>query len=127
MKDGSHAAPPVELQAPGLDSSHQKQRVGSRGLLLVHDAATLAPRAAWNVAPTGNDGGLWQAGVAPAIDGDGNVYLMTGNGTFDAQSGGPNYGDSFVKLRLEGVVTLKCWRCNCAGDAHLLRKLTDLG
>jgi hypothetical protein len=30
------------------------------------------------------------------------IYLMTANGTFDADTGGQNYGDSFVKLNLEG-------------------------
>ena len=29
------------------------------------------------------------------------MYLITANGTFDANTGGQNYGDSFVKLRLE--------------------------
>ena len=75
---------------------------GSRGLLLAYDAATLARKAVWTVTPTGQNGGLWQAGGAPAADADGNIYLMTGNGTFDALGGGANYGDSFVKLRLEG-------------------------
>ena len=51
--------------------------------------------------PTGDDGGIWQSGQGPAADADGNVYLMTGNGTFDANSGGQNYGNSFVKLKLE--------------------------
>lgn len=118
LQDGRHVLPPQELQAPGLDARHQKQRPGlalvggvlyigfggdgSRGLLLAHDAATLQRKAVWTVTPSGRDGGLWQAGVAPAADAQGHVYLMTGNGTFDADRGGANYGDSFVKLRLEG-------------------------
>ena len=92
------------LEAPGLNAKHQKQRPGlllaggvlyiafggdgSRGLLLAYDAATLTRQAVWASTPTGSDGGLWQAGQAPAVDGDGNVYLMTGNGTFDAHTGG---------------------------------------
>ena len=50
----------------------------------------------------GQDGGIWQSGQGPAADAEGNVYLMTGNGTFDADKGGQNFGNSFVKLRLEG-------------------------
>ena len=54
--------------------------------------------------PNGTNGGIWQSGQGPAADVDGNVYLMTGNGTFDADTDGRNYGDSFVKLRLEGQI-----------------------
>jgi hypothetical protein len=118
MKDGTHLLPPVLLQAPNLDARHQKQRPGllltggtlyialggdgSRGLLLAYDAASLAQKAVWTVTPSGDNGGIWQSGQAPAADADGNIYLMTGNGTFDAHSGGANYGDSLVRLRLEG-------------------------
>ena len=76
---------------------------GNRGALHAYDAQTLALRATWTPVPTGGDGGIWQSGQAPAADADGNVYLMTGNGSFDANTaGGQNYGHSFVKLKLEG-------------------------
>ncbi|MBA2352002.1 MAG: hypothetical protein H0V78_09530 [Burkholderiales bacterium] len=116
LKDGTHVAPPVVLEGPGLNSKLQKQRSGlllsqgivyiglggdgNKGLLLAYDAKTLAKKAQWAATPTGNDGGIWQAGQAPTADGAGNIYLMTGNGTADAK--GNNYGQSFVKLRLEG-------------------------
>ena len=72
------------------------------GWLLAYDAATLTQKAVWNVTPTDINGGIWQAGSGPAADALGNIYVMTGNGKFDANSGGKNFGDSFVKLRLEG-------------------------
>ncbi|MFL5494593.1 MAG: hypothetical protein ACJ8DC_09455 [Gemmatimonadales bacterium] len=118
LKDGTHVTPPVLVEASGLNPRSQKQRAGlllaggilyisfggdgSRGLVVAYDAATLTRKATWASTPTGNDGGIWQAGQAPAADAAGNVYLMTGNGTFDAHTGGANYGESFVKLRLEG-------------------------
>src|SRR2546421_222955 len=118
LKDGAHLTPPVVLEAPGLDAKHQKQRAGlalaggilyiafggdgNRGLLLAYDATTLGRKVVWSSTPMGKDGGIWQAGQAPAVDADGNIYLMTGNGTFDAHTGGANHGQSFVKLRLEG-------------------------
>jgi hypothetical protein len=48
-----------------------------------------------NTTPTGSMAGIWQGGNAPAIDSSGNVYAMTGNGTFDNTS---NFGESLVKL-----------------------------
>lgn len=75
---------------------------GNRGALFAFDAQTLQQRAFWSPTPTGTDGGIWQSGQAPAADADGNIYLMTGNGKFDAKTGGQNYGNSFVKLKLEG-------------------------
>src|ERR1700676_2739161 len=37
-------------------------------------------------------------GGAPAVDAMGNLFFITGNGTFDANTSGRNYGDSVVKL-----------------------------
>jgi len=75
---------------------------GNRGAMFAFDAATLTQRALWNSTPTGGDGGIWQSGQGPAADDDGNIYLMTGNGAFNADSGGKNFGNSFVKLKLDG-------------------------
>jgi hypothetical protein len=74
---------------------------GNRGALFAFDAETLARRAFWSSTPTGDDGGIWQSGQGPAADAQGNVYLMTGNGTFGVRMGQQNYGNSVVKLRLE--------------------------
>jgi hypothetical protein len=57
--------------------------------------------AIFNSTPNGGDGGVWAAGGAPAVDSEGNIYISTGNGLFDAnQSGMPDddYGDSLLKL-----------------------------
>jgi hypothetical protein len=75
---------------------------GSRGALYAFDAATLTQKATWSPTPTGQDGGIWQSGQGPAVDDNGNLYLMIANGTFDADKGGKNFGDSFVKLGLQG-------------------------
>ena len=38
------------------------------------------------------------AGSGPSADSNGNIYVVIGNGSFDANTGGKNYGDSIVKL-----------------------------
>jgi hypothetical protein len=55
----------------------------------------------FNTTPNGGAGGVWAGGGAPAVDGEGNIYISTGNGLFDAnQNGMPDddYGDSLLKL-----------------------------
>ncbi len=68
------------------------------GWLLGYNAKTLDQVSSYITTPNGQRGGLWASGGGPAADGDGNVYVITANGTFDANSGGVNYGDSYVKL-----------------------------
>ena len=72
------------------------------GWVIAYDSQTLAQRGALNVTPGGSEAGIWLADTGPAADDEGNVYLPTGNGTFNADSGGKDYGDSVLKLGLEG-------------------------
>ena len=44
----------------------------------------------------------WASDTGPGADASGNVYVPTANGTFDASSEGRDYGDSVLKLALEG-------------------------
>jgi len=68
------------------------------GWVMAYDAHTLAQRAVLNVNPDGSEAGIWLADTGPAVDADGNLFVPTGNGTFDAGSGGRDYGDSVLKL-----------------------------
>jgi hypothetical protein len=74
------------------------------GWVLGYNAHTLALTAALNTTPNGGLGGIWQSGGRIAADAQGNLYVMTGNGTFDTTlnvNGFPasaDYGDSFLKL-----------------------------
>jgi hypothetical protein len=68
------------------------------GWVMAYDAQSLAQRAVLNVNPDGSEGGIWLSDTGPAADADGNVFVPTGNGTFDAASGGRDYGDSVLKL-----------------------------
>src|SRR5258708_3562729 len=68
------------------------------GWLIGYDARTLQQVAVYNNTPNGNEGSFWTSGAAPAVDSNGNIYLVAGNGTFDANNGGPDLGESFIKL-----------------------------
>jgi Putative Ig domain len=71
------------------------------GWVMGYSAATLQQEYVLNVTPNVHWGGIWMGGGAPAADSSNNVYLLTGNGNFDANSAtAPNndYGDSFLKL-----------------------------
>jgi len=74
------------------------------GWVMAYDSQTLAQKAALNVTPDGEEGGIWQSDTGPAADSEGNVYVATGNGTFSASKGGRDYGDSELKLSLHGSV-----------------------
>jgi len=72
------------------------------GWIMAYDAHTLAQKAVLNVTPDGNEGGIWESDTGPAADASGNVFVPTGNGKFDAGSGGRDFSDSVLKLSLEG-------------------------
>jgi hypothetical protein len=68
------------------------------GWMIGYDAATLARRRVFCVTPTGNLGGIWSGGAAPAVDDGASIYVATGSGAFDAAQGGPNFGMSILRL-----------------------------
>ena len=73
------------------------------GWVIGYDAADLTQAPiVFNTTPNGGLGGIWMTGTGPAADADGNIYVITGNGTFDTMGTRTNYGDSFIKLRTAG-------------------------
>jgi len=66
------------------------------GFIAAYSASTLQFQSVLNVTPNGGKGGIWMTGSGPAVDGDGNLFLTVGNGTFD--DGGGDYGDSALKI-----------------------------
>jgi hypothetical protein len=68
------------------------------GWVMAYDPQTLAQKSVLNVNPDGSEAGIWLSDTGPAVDSEGNLYVPTGNGTFDATSGGRDYGDSVLKL-----------------------------
>ena len=88
--------------SPGVNIPH--------GWVFGYDAKNLAATTesginlpyAWTSTPNGEGGGVWAsgAGLAAGVDSPGGqlLYLNTGDGDFTANTGGSDYGDSFVKL-----------------------------
>jgi hypothetical protein len=74
------------------------------GWMLGYNVANQQQVAAVNMAPDTKaavsrcGGGIWQGGGGPAADTAGNIYVLTGNGAFNASKGGHSYGDSAVKF-----------------------------
>jgi outer membrane protein assembly factor BamB len=91
------------------------------GWILGYDAKTLQQKIVYNDTPSGEAGGLWESGMGIAADQQGNIYVVSGNGTVgegghfkesgngtDEQSPNPNPSDpenrseSAIKLTPSG-------------------------
>ncbi len=96
----------TQLQRPGLLLDHGHIIMGwashcdntpFHGWVMSYAAGSLVQEAVFNTSPNGSDAGVWQSGDGIAADANGNLFLATGNGTYDGNSNG-DYGDSILKL-----------------------------
>jgi hypothetical protein len=78
------------------------------GWVFAYDATTLAQMSVFNTTPNTGMSGIWQSGQGLVADANGDIYCMTANGSFDANTGGTSYGESFVKLTTPGL-TVADW------------------
>jgi len=80
------------------------------GWILGYNAANVQQTVGiFNTTSNGGLGGIWMGGGAAAADSNGNLFVSTGNGVFDANMGSvPNndYGDSLLKIGTSGGLTL---------------------
>ena len=74
------------------------------GWILGYNANTLQQVMVYNSAPDASQAGIWQSGGGLATDASGNLFFTTGNGVFNANSGGRDYGDTVVKLSPAGTI-----------------------
>ena len=68
------------------------------GYVMAFNKSTLQPNGVLVTTPNGYDGGIWNSGAGAAVGSAGSIYLPTGNGLFDANVGGTDYGDSILRL-----------------------------
>ncbi len=122
--------PSQQLQRPGLALVNGTVYVafGSHddagayhGWLLSYDASNLKQIAVFNASPDGEGDAIWQAGRAPAFDGNGNLFVITGNGDYDGIS---NFGESALRLstpdlKLQDWYTPQEWNSWNGVDADL--------
>src|SRR5207253_10338408 len=72
--------------------------------VIAYDQTSLARVRVINLTPNGSEAAIWASGAAPAVDAGGNIFALTGNGTFETSldaNGFPSRGDfgnCFVKL-----------------------------
>jgi hypothetical protein len=103
---------PTEIQRPGLllENGNVYLAYASlcdphpyHGWLLGYNAQNLQQQTATFVTtPNGNKGGIWQSGAGLASDGK-SIYFMDGDGTFDAHTGGIDYGMSMMRMSIKGT------------------------
>jgi hypothetical protein len=71
------------------------------GWVIAYDASNIAKQTgAWTSTANGERGGIWMCGAGPASDNEGNIFTAVANGTFDANTGGPDYGDSALRMTM---------------------------
>lgn len=109
------AGSPVTISASGFNSVHENQRAGLllannniyitfaghcdqgnwAGFTFAYSASNLTQVGVFNASPDDNGASIWQSGNGPAADSVGNVYLITGNGTWD---GARDFSETFLKM-----------------------------
>ena len=136
---------PVLIQGNGFNSAIQLQRPGlllSRGVVYIALGSHCDQEAyhgylfAYDATPwrrssffqpprpdPGRGNALATSGQAPAADANGNVYVITGNGSWD---GVQNWGESFLKLNPAPALTVADW-FTPASWANLNTNDLDLG
>ena len=133
---------PVDIAAPGFTALFHNQRPGLlllngvvyiafashcdngnyHGFVMGYDARTLAQLAVFNASAKGQGAPIWQSGAGPATDDRGNIYVVTGTGSWDGVS---NFSESFLKLNTPGL-DLADW-FTPSDHAALDRADADLG
>jgi len=103
--------PKQSLQRPALTLANGQVYIAwaalcdfdlAHGWVMSFHSDSLWPSGVWLDTANGNLGGIWHSGSGLAVDSAGSLYAATGNGLFDANIGGVDYGDSVVRISSSG-------------------------
>lgn len=98
--------PMMHWQRPGLVLANGNVYIGYgshqdtppyHGWIFAYNATSMQRVAVHCVSPDDAKGGVWQGGVGIAADASGSLYIQSGQGKFDINTGGRDYGSSVVK------------------------------
>ena len=98
----------------------------TNGWLIGYNESTLAQQTVFCVTPNGAEGGIWMGGGGPAVDAAGDIYFSTGNGTFDANTGGSDYSMSLLRTAVSGSSLSVLDYFTPSNEAHLSNRDLDL-
>ena len=94
--------PLADVQRAGLLLANSRVYIGwagsQHGWIMAYGATTLKQVAIFNTTPNAQYGGVWASGNGIAADESGDIYAAVGDALFDANTAGPDYGDSMLKL-----------------------------
>lgn len=68
------------------------------GWVLGYRTADLARTIVYNSTPNSIEGGLWESMSGLNVDGHGHLFLVTGNGPYDVNTGGTEAADSLLEM-----------------------------
>jgi hypothetical protein len=104
---------PALLLMPNKASAHEVLYIAFgevKGWVLAYDSETLELLSGFCTGPgihgvSKGYNGIWGAGGGTAGDTQGNVYVTTADGPFDANQGGGDFGDTLIKISLMPVAS----------------------
>ncbi len=68
------------------------------GWVLGYRTNDLGRAIVYNVTPDSDQGGLWESASGITVDNHGHLFVATGNGPYDLNSGGRDVGDSLLEM-----------------------------
>jgi hypothetical protein len=89
------------------------------GWVIGYNATTLKQNFVWVDTPDARRGGIWMDGGGIAVDSEGNIYFSTGDGVFDANTGGDDYGDSLLKFAPGATTPTDYFTPNTEEDSYV--------
>ena len=97
------------------------------GWLFAYDAATFTQKSVYVTTPNGGMGGFWMSGAGVAADASGNIFIATGNGTFDPLSVPVETSESILKLGTTNEILTLLDYFTVQDQANLTQFDNDLG